>query len=237
MAINRYLAMTAAEIAAVCPLPRGLAYMACHFSPYGTGLVNLPADLPEGAMLILNDRIPHRGHDPERITRQLREVVLRFACECVLLDFESPQNPELQELTRMLTENLPCPTSVSEGYACGLPCPVFLPPVPPDVSLNAHLQPWKGREIWLEVSLEGLTIRLTEAGAARTTIPSSAEELPHTDDSLHCRYRIETEPEAAVFTLLRTPGDNDALLREAEAMGVTHAVGLWQELSAVPRKQ
>ena len=50
MAIKGYLAMTAAEIAAAGAPAYGLAYMACHFSPYGTGLVNLPRELPEGRL-------------------------------------------------------------------------------------------------------------------------------------------------------------------------------------------
>ena len=231
MAIKGYLAMTAAEIAA-SPLPRGLAYMACHFSPYGIGLVNLPRELPEGAMLILNDRIPPRGHDPQRITAQLREIVEHLGCECVLLDFQQPGSEELAALSGILTDSLPCPTAVSEAYATSLSCPVFLPPVPPDVPLQAHVAPWAGREVWLEVSLEGLQIRLTEHGTAPTPLPCPCGELPHADDHLHCHYGIATEPDAAVFTLLRTPEDTIALLTEAEEMGIARWVGLWQELSA-----
>ena len=233
MAIRGYLAMTAAEIA-VSPLPRSLAYMACHFSPYGTGLVNLPRQLPKGSMLILNDRIPPRGHDPERVTEQLYRTVAETDCECVLLDFQQPHREELALLARLLTENLPCPTAVSEAYSSGLSCPVFLPPVPPDVPLQAHLASWGSREIWLEISLEGLQIRLTEQGSFRTPLPYPAEDLPHPDEKLHCRYSIATEPDAAIFTLQRTREDNTALLREAETMGVTKSVGLWQELSAFP---
>ena len=48
MAIGRYFAMTAAEIRGCSALPAGIAWMACHFSPYGTGLSNLPPELPEG---------------------------------------------------------------------------------------------------------------------------------------------------------------------------------------------
>ena len=162
MAIKGYLAMTAAEIAAAGAPAYGLAYMACHFSPYGTGLVNLPRELPEGAMLILNDRIPPRGHDPRQITEQLLEVIRHCGCECVLLDFQQPGCKELECLAQSLSRSLPCPTAVSEAYAAGLSCPAFLPPVPPDVPLQTHLASWGSREIWLEISLEGLQIRLTE---------------------------------------------------------------------------
>ena len=68
----------------------------------------------------------------------------------------------------------------------------------------------------------------------RTVIPITCKDLPHPDEKLHCRYSIATEPDAAIFTLQRTREDNTALLREAETMGVTKSVGLWQELSAFP---
>ena len=46
MAIRPFLAMTAAEIRGTETLPPKTAWMACHFSPYSTGLSNLPKDLP-----------------------------------------------------------------------------------------------------------------------------------------------------------------------------------------------
>ena len=58
MGISHYLAMTGVEIAAAEALPENIAYMACHFSPYGTGLTGAPEVLPKHSMLILNDRIP-----------------------------------------------------------------------------------------------------------------------------------------------------------------------------------
>ena len=64
MAIPQYLAMTAAEMAGTAPLPRYMAWMACHFSPYSTGLTNRPAKLRQGSLLILNDRTPIHCHDP-----------------------------------------------------------------------------------------------------------------------------------------------------------------------------
>ena len=53
--IRLNLAMTAAELGAA-PLPSHPAWMACHFSPYSTGLTNLPPKLPQDSLLILNDR-------------------------------------------------------------------------------------------------------------------------------------------------------------------------------------
>ena len=46
MAISIYLAASPAQISKMERFPEKLAWMACHFSPYGTGLSNLPASLP-----------------------------------------------------------------------------------------------------------------------------------------------------------------------------------------------
>ena len=57
MAIRTYLAMTASEFAKADPLPPHVAWMACHFSPYDSGLTNLPRKLPTNSLLILNKPI------------------------------------------------------------------------------------------------------------------------------------------------------------------------------------
>ena len=75
MGISHYLAMTAEEIATTDILPEHTAYMACHFSPYGTGLTNIPESLPKNAILILNDRIPFCGHDKALIAKQLAQLM------------------------------------------------------------------------------------------------------------------------------------------------------------------
>ena len=88
MALPLYLALTAAEFQNCSSLPEHAAWMACHYSPYGLGLSNIPKDLPQGSMLILNDRTPPCRHDPELIARQLGEIAERFQCGGVLLDFQ-----------------------------------------------------------------------------------------------------------------------------------------------------
>ena len=50
------------------------------------------------------------------------------------------------------------------------------------------------------------------------------------DSALHCHYHIKTFDDHIDFTLWRTREDLTNLLREAETLGVTLAVGLWQEL-------
>ena len=155
MAIRPFLAMTAAEIRGTETLPPKTAWMACHFSPYSTGLSNLPKALPPGSMVILDDITPIHGHDSETIAAQLRPRLEEMECSGVLLDFQRPGYEEAELLAGRLSEALPCPVGVSALYGRGLTCPVFLPPAPPDVCLANYLAPWQGREIWLELALDG----------------------------------------------------------------------------------
>lgn len=231
MAIKRYLAMTAAEIGDSAALPSNVAWMACHFSPYTTGLSNRPKTLPPGSVLILNDVTPIHGHDPKVITDQLRECVEALECVGVLLDLQRTGNAETAALVQVLAGALPCLTAVSEPYARDVDSPVFLPPPPLHVPLGEYLAPWQDREVWLEMALDGEVITLTEAGAAFWPLAmGEAFEDGHREETLHCHYRIDMEENAARFTLRRTREDLDALLEEAEGLGVTTAVGLYQEL-------
>ena len=231
MAIPIYLALTGAEFRCCRQLPAKIGWMACHFSPYGTGLSNLPSRLPEGSLLILNDRTPIRGHDPQRIFEQLSDVIRRCRCSALLVDLQRPDSPESNELARALTA-LPCPVAVSAPYADNLDCPVFLPPVPILTPVDAYLRPWQGREIWLDAALEGMQVTVTPAGSRST--PLSADQVPecaHDDKTLCCHYRIDLAGEQAVFTLRRTREDVQALLSKAEAHGAVCAVGLYQEFN------
>lgn len=226
MALPLYLAMTSAEMAGNTPPPRP-AYMACHFSPGGLGLSNLPDSLPPGAMLILDDSLTKDTHDPQKILKQLSSILERFQCESLLLDFQHPGIHGQQELANLLADSLPCPVGVSHYYAENLSCPVFLPPVPPDKPLSAYLAPWQSREIWLEAALDGVILTLSEQGCTASPLPGFPEQ-GHEDSTLHCHYTIEAP---ATFRLWRTREDLDGLLAEAGKMGVSKAVGLWQELA------
>lgn len=230
MAIVLHLAMTAAEFTACSPLPGHIAWMACHFSPYGTGITNLPKHLPPGSLLILNDRTPVCGHDPALVAQTLDTLVKRLKCGGILLDF---QRPGCEQTNRIAAEiaKLPCPVAVSELYAGALDCPVFLPPVPLHQPLADHLAPWQGREVWLEAALDSLQITVTEKGSEYTPLPWEAEpEIRFTDGCLHCGYTTTIQPGLARFSLHRTRPMLNSLLTEAEKLGVTHAVGLYQQL-------
>ena len=136
MAITGYLAMTAAEFRNFSAKNQPIAWMACHFSPYGTALSNLPTVLPEGSLLILNDRTPICGHDPELIVCQLALLTEKFSCGGLLLDFQRPDEPETAALVQHLLKHLPCPTAVSISMPKSLTVRCSCPPFP-----STH--PWR----------------------------------------------------------------------------------------------
>ena len=238
MVITPFLAMTAAEMRNNSALPPNVAWMACHFSPYGLGLSNLPKDLPSGSLLMVDDITPPHGHDPVFITEQLSRCVEDLQCCGVLLDFQQNGCMETQSVAKHLVEALPCPVVVSECFAGELDCPVFLPPVPPSVALKEYLLPWKKREIWLELGMDGEILTLTEQGCSVVPLLYPDWETEgFSDDTLCCHYSIKTTEKSARFTLWRTVEDLEQLLAEAEAFGVVGTVGLYQELGKFPQKQ
>ena len=229
MAIPLYLAMTAAEFSHCSAVPTHPAWMSCRFSPSGTGLSNLPSSLPAGTLLFLDDQTPPAGHDIALIREQLSEIIKSNRCSGLLLDFQRPDDPQTAQIAAALV-TLPYPVCVSQQYAADLSCPVFLPPCPLTVPLVEHLSPWGNRQVWLEAATDSCTFVITEQGCRQAPCDTGGS-FPHTDNTLHCHYYIETAPGAVRFSLRRTPEDLSQLLQEAKALGVTHAVGLWQELT------
>lgn len=232
MALPLYLAMTAAEISQSRQMPAHCAYMACHFSPYETGLSNIPQELPKGSLLILNDRTPVLGHDPDLIAQQLSQAAEVREADGVLLDFQRPGQPETHEIARAIVSALTCPVAVSEHYANDLDCSVFLSPPPLDRSLSAYIKPWQGRDIWLEAALDTIAIQVTEKGSRQVLVPYKPGAPLHTDTRLHCNYRICAQPDQVMFTLERDANNLSALLEEAAVLGIARAVGLYQELGS-----
>jgi hypothetical protein len=231
MAIAPILAMTAGEMRSISAFPGKIAWMACHFSPYGLGLSNLPKLLPAGSVLVVDDVTPPHGHDPGYIAAQLERCIKKWNCCGILLDFQRVGCDETKAIAEHLVEALPCHTVVSEGYARNLDCPVFLPPVPPSVPLEKHLASWKGREIWLELGLDGETLTLTEAGCEVIPLPHpDLDAQGFVDEELCCHYQIAVTEKSARFTLWRTKKDISKLVDEAIAFGITTTIGLYQEL-------
>ena len=242
MALEPFLAMTAAEIAGNPVLPPKIGWMACHFSPYGTGLSNLPRSLPPGSLLMVDDATPLRNHDPERIREQLCRCAEAFRCSGILLDFQRPPDEQTAALAAFLSNSLPCPVAVSHLYSESASCALCIPPVPPSEVPGRHFSQWPGRELWLELSSEGEQITVTEDGAAVTFLPFWEErERDFFAENLLCHYRQEMQENAVVFTLYRTDEDAAALLETAKSHGVTNTVGLYQEYfqfnpEAAPRR-
>ncbi len=232
MKISRYLAVTAAEMEAVSlPEDWNTAYMACHFSPYSTGLSNIPDALPPKSMLILNDRTPISGHDPERIARQLIRSFDALHFDSVLLDFQRPELEETHQICRYLTKTLPCPVGISDVYAKELDCPVFLPPVPLDLPLSEYIAPWNNRELWLDVAPDSVCISVTLQGSTYT--PCSIPEAPDhvfSDTDLHCYYRTQIMEDQVLFHLWRDTAQLEQLVEEAQSLGITKCIGLYQEI-------
>ena len=234
MPIIPFLAMTGAEMGKVSVYPPKSAWMACHFSPYGLGLSNLPRQLPPGSLILVDDITPIRGHDPEIISAQLQSCAEALDSYGIALDFQRPDQPETAFLVRHLVNTLHCPVLVSQLYAADLPCPVFLPPVPLSTPLREYLAPWQGRQLWLETGLEAEALTLTGQGCRRSSLPVFPPEAEgFADSSLHCHYTIETKKTSASFTLWRTKEDFHALLEEAETLGISGAIGLYQQLQYV----
>ena len=231
MAIAPFLAMTAAEFLAVPQLPNKIAWMACHFSPYGLGLSNLPKELPPGSLLMVDDVTPPHGHDPRLIAEQLSGCVETLQCCAVLLDFQRKGDEETRSITEYLVSALPCPVIVSEFYANNLNCPVFLTPLPPSMPLEDYILPWKDHAVWLELGMDGEIITLTEKGADTSPLlfPDFQEKGFH-EEALCCHNTIRTDEQSARFTLWRKQDDLEQLVTEAAKLGVVGAVGLYQEL-------
>lgn len=225
-----FMAMTAQEMENNALLQAPIAYMACHFSIYENSLSHCPSQLSEGSVLILNDRIPPLNHDPQIIAAQLQQLVDTFSCQAVLLDFQRPGDPQTEIMAAELPQLLHCPVVVSAEYGKALSCPVFLPAPAPYVPLDAYCAPWQSREIWLEAALTQQELTLTENGCQTREVPVTASPLPHRDDALCCHYGIREAEDAVLFTLQRTGEDLRDLLSQAQQLGITAAVGLYQQL-------
>lgn len=225
-----YLAMTAAEMQNAPALPKPMAWMACHFSPYGNALSNLPPALPPGSALILNDRIPPSGHDPHKIARQITQIVQQLQISRVLLDLQRPECPLTAEIAQAVTADCPCPCGVTPQYARELSCAVFITPAL-HRPLQEQAQDWPGRQIWLEAALDCACITVTGTGSKSCPAQIPADtDIYHTDPLLRCSYTVAVEADHARFTLWRDRQQLIALLEHAATLGIDCAIGLYQQL-------
>lgn len=226
MPIPIYLAMTSAEFYHCDPIPEKVAWMACHFSPYGTGLSNLPPALPEGSLLILNDRMPPTDHDPALVADTLAQVARQHRCAGILLDLQQPGQTLTTQIAEAVCNAAPCPVAVTEYYCQGLDCAVFLSP-PLHIPLAEYLASWQGRDIWLEGAVEDLAYVITQTGCHKEPLPCPPADLPHEAPGAFSRYHIVVEAEAVRFSFRRSREDVAQMATQAQAQCM---VGLYQQL-------
>lgn len=228
MPIPLYLAMTGAEFFHCQSLPPKIGWMACHFSPYSTGLSNRPEQLPAGSLLILNDRTPVCGHDPERIAAEMAEMARESHCAGILLDLQIPGERRTEEIVEAVCKAAPCPVGISPHYwKEELECAVFLEPPALHTPLSEHLAAWRGQPIWMEAAVEAAEYIITERGCRREPAAVS-EALPHFDRDAFCQYSIRQEAACVCFTLQRHRQELSAMMAAAD--GVSLFVGLYQQL-------
>ena len=228
MALPIYLAMTQGEFLNCPQLPEHIAWMESSFSSSGAGLSQLPHTLPKNSLLMVTDQFPPQTHDPELIVRQLTKAAEEFSLCGVVLDFQRPYCEELSVIADAICNALPCPVALTPPYR-NKDTVLFLPPVPVYQSAKECLAPYAGQEIWLETELRGLEMIVTEDGCTGHPLESLLNENIFEDSLCHCHYSVDVLPDRAVFSLQRTENDLLSLLSDAETMGVTKALGLYQQ--------
>ena len=193
------------------------AWLVCPFVP-GFRLPEPPRD----GILVFTDSSPYAGQSPEDILQGKASLL-----ECssgLVLDFQRPASGETRRFAEALRSALPCPVACPPEYAeAG---PVFLPPLAPHIPPDAQLAPWRGRDIWLDLSPCPEKLILTKAGCREE--PGSIPQAPgYADDGLLCHYCIDiSAPTQVQFTLWRTREDLQSLAKRA---GIAHCLALRQE--------
>lgn len=226
--MQTYFAMTPDELRLTTSLPGPIGWMACHFDPKGSGIIDVPQYLPAGSVLLLDDSLPVHGHNPNRIRQELELAYSRLRFNALLLDFQRESNPETAALVDLFVQ-LPFPVVVSSLYS--VPgAALLLPPPPVDTSLDEYISPWIGHPLWLELSPTITTLRLSATGTSVSPFPGSSGGILHKDKMLHCHYQIFESKDAVFFHMHRTPEDIKSLLRHAEELGISNTIGLYQEL-------
>lgn len=230
MKIPLFLAMAAPELAGCGKLPDHTAWLACHFSPSGSALSNIPAALPAESLLILDDSIPFHQHHPQAILQQLENTISKLQIQGIVLDFQRSVTLELRDLTQLLQNRLACPVAAPPAYS-NTTSPLFLPPVPLHQTPQKYLSPYHDREIWLETALDTSFVHIHMNGCHIEPEPhGTTYELPRQSPHFFAHYRVSCHPEKVVLQLQRTRQDLAQLSEEVSHLGVTRLIGLWQEL-------
>lgn len=226
-----YIAMTAAEYSIAEKLPENIAWMACHFSCYGTGLSNFPPALAENSMIIINDILPPSAHDPEEIADQLRHLKESCHFSSILLDFQRERTSKSEIIAKHICRSLDCPVGVCENYAdCGNGT-IFINMPKPHHALSDILSQWNGYEIWLEAAIETeMAVIRKDNCQLSSTHYIEPDETYLTSTALQNRYKLDVLENHIELTYTRDIHQLKLLLKEAKDAGVMRAIGLYQQL-------
>lgn len=204
--------------------------MACHFSLSGTGISNLPEELPGGSILVLSDEIPEAGHDPAQVAGELEAALRGFHCSGILLDFERECTVRGGQIARQIAA-----MAQSLGILCAMPeqwippgieCAVFasLPPL-----LNQP--PLWDRPVVLELAPRRMTLILDKDGATPTPWTDPPGDPPSLLDPLKgLRYCCQPRGDALVVHIEDT---GKSLLKALQWPEVLCGVGLWGEIGSL----
>jgi hypothetical protein len=205
--------------------------MACHFSPYGLGLSNLPRQLPEGAVILVSDRIPPGGHDAGVVVSQLEELAQQFHPKAIVLDLERTGDDFCAELAAKCDSISGTETVVAAAYAEGLQCSVFLGAAQLWTPAEQWLRPWSGRRIWAECVLQRALVRITEDGAVYRELPwEPPRQEVLADGQQAVVYGVREQADAVEVMLWRGKEQLALWMEKLEKLGVEHFLGLYQQL-------
>lgn len=227
MKIPLYLAITPEDINKAANLPSKIAWMSVRFDKSRDELTNLPAENFDSCILVLDDCEPYIRYNNDKICQQLKEHIQKKNYDGLLLDFQRPRDGHLYSLARQLEKELPIKVAVTPHYSTEQSI-VFLPPLPPAMSIEHYLAAWSTHEIWLDMTTQITSLCITEEGIRECA--EENKEFPFYSKELCTHYAMNANTEKITFSFLRTPEDCMALLDAAEAYNVRSAFSLFYEM-------
>lgn len=234
MSIPLFLAITAQEFPNLLSQPQKTAWMSVHFSSSGPGLSNLPHEIPQGSLIILDDQTPWSGHSIETVCREMVALLLMTRAYGLLLDFERPVEPEVVLLSRALCQccrEVGCVMGAPESYAVNPDTAIFISPLPCQVPLERLRIP--GRKLWLDASPTAYQLHISAHSATgRSAEPgyiSAGEPAAFTDQALCCQYRSWLSGDGIDVLLYHTTQTIEEMLEKSNADFIQLAVGLHRE--------
>jgi len=233
MDLSIYLAFTGVEAEAVNSHRAKTAWFGCRLSPYGAGIISTSSAVKSCDMLILTDETPIAEHDPQQVAAELVHMANSLGCEKLLIDFQRQPTVYSSAIIKEVLRRSPVPTGVSDLHAKELLCPVFLSAPPLWDSLEDHIAPWKGREIWLEAATDAACVTVSKSGSAyRQSDP--IEDHPHFDSATCTAYAFNMDKGTAYFHLRRGKSELMKLLDKATDCSIQTVIGLYQQLKDFP---